>query len=370
MEIYLPPASDRPRRLVCREVSDSEDDSYLRRPSHHHHRRHSSSEPNQPQQQQQQQPVNLHNLLNRVWHKAERGSANLPSSVSAPNLNSQWQSMRNTSSSPPPPANYNVNNAWQAMRNAPPPISQDHRNAVTNAWQKADYASELNANRLSNTFNRMRQPTGGLPPQNREAVQDFMAARNLPYGINLPPPNQEAVQDFMAVRNLPPGLNQPPPNREAVQDFMAARNLPYGINLPPPNREAVQEFMAVRNLPPGLNQPPPNREAVQNFLAARNLPYGINRPNPAVSNVWNRADNAAQQAPPMINIPWNQMQSSPANSAWNRMQQGRPLPFNPPYPNAPFGASVGRPVSAPAPVSFASILSQAQRQHSAYAGTG
>jgi hypothetical protein len=299
MEIYLPPASDRPRRLVCREVSDSEDDSYLRRPSHRHHRRHSSSEPNQPQQQQ---PVNLHNLLNRVWQKAERGSENLSSSVSAPNLNSQWQSMRNAS----------------------PPISQDHRNAVTNAWQKADYASELNANRLSNTFNRMRQPTGGLPPQ----------------------------------------------NREAVQDFMAARNLPYGINLPPPNREAVQEFMAVRNLPPGLNQPPPNREAVQNFLAARNLPYGINRPNPAVSNVWNRADNAAQQAPPMINIPWNQMQSSPANSAWNRMQQGRPLPFNPPYPNAPFGASVGRPVSAPAPVSFASILSQAQRQHSAYAGTG
>jgi hypothetical protein len=76
-------------------------------------------------------------------------------------------------------------------------------------------------------------------------------------------------------------IHQPPlpQNREALNNFYAARNLPPGINQPPP--------------PP----PPQNREALNNFYAARNIPPGINQPNPAISNVWNRAYPAPPSSP-------------------------------------------------------------------------
>jgi hypothetical protein len=389
------------RRLICQEVSDSEDDLYYRHPSHRH-RRHSDPWPNR----QQQSPPAIHNLLNNVWHKAERATKNVPPSYSTPNLNSQWQSMPNR-----PPS--------------PPPVSQAQQKAVNSVWNRAQNSSGQNTNFISNVFDRMRQPTGNIiqpsppPPQNREAVQDFFATRNLPYGLNQPPPpqNREAVGNFNAARNLPYGLNRPPPpqNREAVGNFFATRNLPYGLNQPPPpqNREAVGNFSAARNLPYGLNQPPPpqNREAVGNFIAARNLPYnynrpppqqnpeaernfiaarnvpsGINRPNSAAQNVWNRADYAAnnapppmfntawnqmQSSPPPMNSPWNQMQSSPPpmNSPWNQMQQSAPYPQNPTRILAPFAGSIRPPTRVPAPPSFAGILSQAHSQHSPYAGS-
>ncbi len=337
--VFPPPPPQRRRRLVCREVSDSEDDGYLRRPSRQHHFDSWSDQP-------QQSPVALHNVLGKVWQKAERGSRNLPSSFSAPDLNSQW---RNRNPSPP---NASTSNVWQAMRNASPPMPPDNRNAVNNAWQRADYASEQRSNRLANVFNRMQQPTGNImqppppppqppPLQNREAVQDFFAARNLPYGINAIPPNREAVQDFNAVRNLPYGINAMPPNQEAVQHFNAVRNLPYGMNTGPP-----------------LSSP-----AINNFFAARNVPYGINQPNPAVANVWNRADYAVQQGPPMINVPWNQgPPPSPPPNMWNRMPPGSS------YPGSPMGFPQRGPSNLPAPMSFASILSQAHRQHLPYAG--
>ncbi len=253
-----------------------------------------------------------------MWNKAERASEHLPPSSSAPNLN--WQPMRNTpppSPPPPPPSNVGVNNAWQAMRNAPPPMSPDHRNAVNNVWNRADYATQQKANRLSNVFNRMRQPTGGIIHQTP------------------PPQNREALNNFYAARNLPPGINQPPP---------------------PQNREALNNFYAARNLPPGINQPPPpqNREALNNFYAARNIPPGINQPNPAISNGWNRA----YQAPP----------SSPTNYTWNRMQQAAHIPPNSSFPYPPYGVPSRAPSNVPAPASFGALLAQAHRQRSAYAG--
>ncbi|CAF4461572.1 unnamed protein product, partial [Adineta steineri] len=131
-------------------------------------------------------------------------------------------------------------NIWNDQLSIPGILdqSQAQHNAVANVWNRAENASAQNSNNLANMFGRMRQPSGGIvhrppPMQNREAVHDFLALRNLP-----PPPsypqNREAVHDFYALRNLPPGINQPPQNREAVHDFYALRNLPYGINQPPP----------------------------------------------------------------------------------------------------------------------------------------
>lgn len=362
---YHPP---RRRRLVCREVSDSDDESYLRRPSDHHRRHSSGPWHNEPQNT----PLSLHNVLSRVWDKAERGSRNMPSSQSAPNINSQWQAMRNSSPSPPNPG---MNNMWQAMRNAPSPTPQNNQNAVNRVWQRADYASGLQSNPSSNLFNPMPPPF-----QNREAVQNFNAIRNLPYGVNTGP--------------------SPTPfqNREAVQNFNAMRNLPYGVNpglSPPPfqNREAIQNFNAVRNLPFGINTPPPPNPAINNFYAARNVPGGINQPNPAVANVWNRAGYAAQQGPPMINVPPNQWRPSspspPMDNMWNRMMQGpsgSPYPSSPalpmdnmwnrmvqgasapPYGPSPMGSPLRAPMNGPAPMSFASLLSQAHQRGLPYSG--
>jgi len=356
---FSSPSSPRPRRIVCREVSDYEDDGYLRRPSNRHQ---SSSWSDQPRQS----PPALHNILSRVWQKAEQQSKDLPSSFSAPDINSQWQAMRNRT---PPPPRSSANNVWQAMRNASAPMQQPTGNIIQPPpppLQNREAVQDFNAVR-----NLPYGINAGSP--NREAVQDFNAVRNLPYGINAGSPNREAVQDFFAARNLPYGVNAGSPNREAVQDFFAARNLPYGVNPITPNQEAVQDFNAIRNLPYGINAAPPSSNAaINNFLAARNVPFGINQPNPAVANVWNRADYAAQHAPPMINIPWNQgPPSSPPplmNNMWNRMQQGPPSSFNSPYPSSPMGMPQGGPSNFSAPTSFASLLSQAHRQQLPYAG--
>ena len=306
----MPPPSNHRRRLICREVSDSEDDDYHRRSSRRHHQNQSSSWHNQSQQS----PPAIHSLLGKVWDRARRASERLPQSSSAPNLSSQWQSVRNRPRTPPP--NINVNNNWQAMRNVPPPMLQDHQNAVSKVWHRADYGSEQNANHPSYNFNTMQQPTGGFiqPP---------------------PPRNQEAVQDFFAVRNLPSGINRPNP---AIQNVW--------------NRADY----AAQHAPPPYS--PMNQEAVHNFVAVRNFPPLSNPPNPAMQNVWNRADYAVHQAPP----------PQPENPMWNRMQQSRPSPGYPPFPFSPTGAPIPRPNNVPAPSSFASVLSQAHRQHVPYSG--
>ncbi|UJR28490.1 hypothetical protein I4U23_009728 [Adineta vaga] len=359
----------RRRRLICQEVSDSEDDNIHRRLSHHHNRPRHHSGPSHSQQA----PPAIHNLLGKVWDKVKTSSERLPPSSSAPNLN--WQSGQNRPPSPPrrppsPPHSSSVNNVWQAMRNSPSPVPQMERNAVSNAWNRAANSNDANSNRLASMFNRMRQPTGGIvhsppPMQNREAVHDFLALRNLPPGINQPQQNREAVNDFYALRNLPPGINQPPPpsNREATNNFLAARHIPFGINQPQQNREAVNDFYALRNLPPGINQPPANREAVNNFIASRNLPPSFNQSNPAVGNVWSRADYAAHnlpQSPPMM---------PPMNNAWNRMSSRAPFQQQSTFPFPPHGVPSRPPGNVPAPTSISNLLSQAHRQNFPYSGS-
>ena len=356
--VIAPSTPPRRRRLVCREVFDDDNDGHIRGPSTWQPRSSRSD-------QLHQSPLSLHNVLSRVWDRAEHGSRNLPSSRSAPDLNSQWQNR-----TPIPPSS-SANNVWQAMRNASPPMSPEHRTAVDHVWHRADNAAQQRANNLSDMFNRMRQPTGNIvqppmppfpPPQpNREAVHDFMLARNLPYGVNATQPNREAVHDFMLARNLPYGVNATQPNQAAVNNFMAARNLPYGVNPTQPNREAVHDFMLARNLPYGINSGPPSPSpAASNFLAARNAPFGYNQPNPAVANVWNRAG-AVPGSPPIINASYNPGPSSVPNM-WNRMQQA------PSYPSPPAGFPQRSPGYNPAPMSFSSILNQAHRQHLPYAG--
>ncbi|CAF1318050.1 unnamed protein product [Adineta ricciae] len=366
----------RRRRLVCQEISDSEDDSFRKRPPQPRTRH--LSGPNHPQQPS---PA-IHDVLGRVWDKVRAGSEHLPTSMSAPNLN--WQSQQNRPPSPlppppPPPPASGINNVWQAMRNAPSPTPDMNRNAITNVWNRASNAADQNASRTWNAFNKMRQPTGGIvhsppPMANRAAVHDFLAMRNLPPGINQPSPpppppppqNREALNNFLAARHIPYGVNEPPRTREAVNDFLAARSVPsaYGQPQPswgpPPNREAMNNFLAARNVPLGINQPPPppplhNQEAIGNFFAARHVPPLSNPPNPAVVNAWNRADYAAHRSPPI-------------NNAWNQMSQGAPFHSQPSYPHPPFSSAIPPPQYVPAPSSFGALLSQAHRQHLPYAG--
>jgi hypothetical protein len=127
----MPPSSNRPRRLICREVSDAEDDEYHRRSL----QRRQQNDSNSWQNRSQQSPAAVHSLLGKVWEKAKTSPGRLPSSSSAPNLNSQWDSIRNRSpfpSRPPSPPGMSVNNTWQAMRNAPQPPSRPNQEAVHN----------------------------------------------------------------------------------------------------------------------------------------------------------------------------------------------------------------------------------------------
>ncbi|CAF1000501.1 unnamed protein product [Adineta ricciae] len=357
------------RRLVCQEISDTEDDSFRRRLSRSR-TRHLSG----PNDLQLPSPA-MHDVLGRVWDKVRAGSEHLPTSMSAPNLN--WQAQQNRPPSPlpppPPPPASGINNVWQAMRNAPSPTPDMNQNAIKNVWNRASNAAEQNASRTWNVFNKMRQPTGGIvhsppPMANREAVHDFLAMRNLPPGINqpLPPPqNREALNNFLAARHIPYGVNEPPRTREAVNDFLAARSVPSAYGQPPPswgppsNREAINNFLAARNVPFGINQPqsPPlhNQEAIGNFFAARNFPPLANPSNPAVANVWNRVDYAAHHP-------------SPINNAWNRMSHGAPFQSQSSYPHPPFSSAIPPPRYVPAPSSFGALLSQAHRQHLPYAG--
>lgn len=270
IELIIPPPSHRRRRLVCHEVSDSDSEDYYGSSSRHHRRRTSRSPSHNPP------PPGLHNMLANVRRKSERVSGNIARSNTAPSMNSQWQ----------------------GMQNSRPPIS-----------------ANLFSNLGSSPENYGQPPSGPLV-------------------------NQQAVQNFLAARNLPPGVNQPGPSsgQAAIGNFLAARYIPAGANQPPP--------------------PMQNPAAVQNFFATRNLPYGVDRSNPAVANAWNGAEPAAPNYPSQV----RSFSPPPRlfNPAWNAMQQ-RPRPpsmFGP--PRAPF--------STPAPVSFGSLLSQAHQRRSNFAG--
>ena len=215
-----------------------------------------------------------------------------------------------------------MNSQWQAMQNAPPPMRPNQGSAVSNAWNQASNAPNSRPPMSANLFSSMGSSPG----------------------------------------NYPPSPSGPPMTQQAAQNFLAARNVPLGVNQPPPGQAAIGNFFATRYIPPGANQPPPppmqNPAAVQNFFASRNLPYGVNRPNPAIANAWNRAESAATNYPPQARS--FSPPPRPFNPAWNSIQQRPPPPsmFGP--PRAPF--------SAPAPASFSSLLSQAHRQRSNFAG--
>lgn len=228
-------------------------------------------------------------------------------------MNSLWQNMLKAGQADPQQSAA-VNSAWHAMQNAanasqppppPPPQPQGGSPAVRNAWNQAQNAPSPSSNFLADMFNKMRQSPGAV-------IQPPPGAQ----------PNQAAVNNFNVLRNLPPQMDQP------------------------------------AGLPSSL----PNQNAVNNFFSARNFPSGPapGPPNQSVGNVWNRMEGAIQNAPapPAPSAP------SASTLAWNQMQ-----PYaSPSYPQPPFGAPQRGPVAAPAPNSFAALLSQAHQRHSPYAG--
>ncbi|CAF3438955.1 unnamed protein product [Rotaria socialis] len=328
MEITITSPSCRRRRLVCREVTDSEDDNYDRRPLPHP-RNYPKLDLNRPKEP----PVALHDLLSNVWSKAKRGSESLPRSASDPNISQQWEAMKNSSL---PPSNPNLNNVWQAMRNSPPPPLPNNP-SLNNAWQTM----------------RNSPP----PPNNPSLNNAWQAMRNSP-----PPSSNPNINNaWQAMRNATPPMTQQ--ERNAVNNVWQSANFESTQK----SNRLANIFRKMQVTPGTVIQPspwiPPN--------------------NPAIRNVWNQANLASASMP---NNPWNPMPSqrpiSPppppppfypsqpaANLAWNRMLQGANSSPSSPLPYPSMGALQHSPNRAPAPSSFASVLSQAQRQHSPYVGT-
>ncbi|CAF3582700.1 unnamed protein product, partial [Rotaria sordida] len=136
MEVSIfSPLRRRRRRLVCHEVSDSEDDTYHRRPPRP---RRYSYDPDSGPDHRRQPPADVHNLVRDVWDRARTASENLPRSSSDSNLARQWEAMRR--SAPPPSSNLNMDNIWRAMQSTPPtppPPSNANMNNIWRAMQSA-----------------------------------------------------------------------------------------------------------------------------------------------------------------------------------------------------------------------------------------
>jgi len=127
-------------------------------------------------------------------------------------------------------------------------------------------------------------------------------------------------------------------NRADYASQFRGNQPPNMFNSPPapyPNQAAVNNFFASKDVPYGVNPSMPPNAAAQDFLAARNVPYGSNLPNPSIA------------------------------SAWNNMNRPPPPPA---APNSVFNIPVRPPNNPPAPMSFASILNQANSQNIPYAG--
>ncbi|CAF5175547.1 unnamed protein product, partial [Rotaria magnacalcarata] len=358
----------RRRRLVCREVTDSEDDNSDRRPLPHprHYPKLDLNRPKEP-------PVALHNLLSNVWDKAKRGSEYLPRSASESNISQQWEAMKNSSL---PPSNSNLNNIWQAMRNSPPPPSNPN---INNAWQAMRSSSP--------------------PPNNPNINNAWQTMRNSP-----PPPTNPNINNaWQAMRSSPPPPPPLPNNPSLNNAWQAMRS-----SSPPPNNPNINNtWAAMRGATPPMTQQEQNAvnnvwkranfESTQKSNGLSNIfrkmqvtPGTVIQPspwmppnNPAIGNVRNQANLGSAS---MLNNPSNPMPSqrpispSPppsslypsqpaANLAWNRMLQGANSSPSSPLPYPSMGALQHSPNRVPAPSSFASVLSQAHRQHSPYVGT-
>ncbi|CAF1030587.1 unnamed protein product [Adineta steineri] len=355
-----PSSRHRSRKLVCHEVTDSEDDDYYRDSSHH--RRHHSRV-----NQYNQTPGQVHDLLNNVWHKASGASPNLNRANSVPNMNSQWQNMQSRSSSPMVP---------------------DERNAVANVWNQAANAPKDKPNFLSSFFKKKKpenentyQPTTA-PQQNQEAVQDFFAARNVPAGVNQP--NSAVGNVFNRAQGGYPQTQNLPWNRMATA-YPSQQQQPSAMN-------SAWSQMARAPLPPQQpfygSGPSPAMNSAWNQMARAPIPpqqpfYGSGQP-PAMNSAWNQMAGAplpSQQPfygsgqPPAMNSAWNQMARAPApqqpyypmgqpmNPMWNQMQQASYPPPNPGYSYPPMGAPAQGPNPAPAPKkSFFSMFSKPTTQ--------
>ncbi|CAF3858216.1 unnamed protein product, partial [Rotaria magnacalcarata] len=296
----------RRRRLVCREVTDSEDDNSDRRPLPHP-RDYPKLDLNRPKEP----PVALHNLLSNVWDKAKRGSEYLPRSASESNISQQWEAMKNSSL---PPSNSNLNNIWQAMRNSPPPPSNPN---INNAWQAMRSSSPPPNNpNINNTWAAMRGATPPMTQQEQNAVNNVWKRANF-----------ESTQKSNGLSNI----------------FRKMQVTPGTVIQPSP-------WM------------PPNNPAIGNVRNQANLGSASMLNNPS-----NPMPSQRPISPPP---PSSLYPSQPAaNLAWNRMLQGANSSPSSPLPYPSMGALQHSPNRVPAPSSFASVLSQAHRQHSPYVGT-
>ncbi|CAF1042192.1 unnamed protein product [Rotaria sp. Silwood1] len=327
MEVtILSPLRRRRRRLICHEVSDSEDDQYYRRRPRY--RRHSYDPDSRPDRSGKS-PTAAHDALSNVWERARTASEHLPRSSTDSNIARQWEAMRR--STPPPQSNVDMNRVWQSMQRTPPPDP-----TISRAWEAM-------------------QPMQRTPPANPATLHAWEAMRNAP-----PPPNPATLHAWEAMQKA-----SPPPNPAAMNAWQAMVRAS-----PPPNPAAANAWQAMLRASPPTS--PTGQTAVYNAWQNANLasqqqanrpPQVFNvmqqtpgnviqpplsQPNPAVLNAWSRANLAS---PPTANNPWNRMPTYPS-----------------PYPPGGLPPRMPGPVRAPAPASFASLLSQAQRQHLPYVG--
>ncbi len=229
---------------------------------------------------------------------------------------------------------------------------------------------------------------------------------------NLPRPNSSPNLNSQRrpMPSSPPPMPSPPPPMPSPPPPMPRPSPPMSQQYPGPVGDVWGRAMNATMQQPnrfstllrqsrtggGVNQPPPwpqqNQEAAQDYVAARDAVANVSQPNPAITNVWNRAFNAAQygssnqmpqpspssmssmwdqmtragsspqqppppmnpgwnptyggvsrpQSPPPMNPGWNPMYSGPprpsVSASWNLMQQGSFQPRNSPYPPPPMGA--------------------------------
>ncbi|CAF2579534.1 unnamed protein product [Rotaria sp. Silwood2] len=383
MEVtILSPSRRRRRRLVCHEVSDSEDDHYYRRRPPRHRSYDPDSLPDRPDKS----PTAIHDVLSNVWNKARTVPERLPRSSSDPNIARQWEAMRNYT--PPPSSNANMNKVWQSMRSTPPPPPPSSNANMDRIWRAMQNTPPPSSNA---NMNKVWQSMRNAPPSPNPATMNaWQAMRNAP-----PSPNPATMNAWQAMRNAPPSPNPatmnawqamrnapPSPNPATMNAWEAMRNAP-----PSPNPATMNAWQAMRNAPSS-----PNPAAMNAWEAMRNAsppmsPYG----QTAVTNAWQNANNASQQQANSIARAFNLMQQSPGNviqppprpnpavqNAWSRASLASPsMANNPwnrmptpgfPYPSGGLPPGTPNPSRAPAPRSFAALLSQAQRQHLPYAG--
>ncbi|CAF3508905.1 unnamed protein product [Rotaria sp. Silwood1] len=358
MEVtILSPLRRRRRRLICHEVSDSEDDHYYRRRPRY--RRHSYDPDSRPDRSEKS-PTAAHDALSNVWERARTASEHLPRSSTDSNIARQWEAMRR--STPPPPSNVDMNRVWQSMQRTPPPDPTISRAweamqrtpppnpAISRAWEAMQRTPPSDP-----TISRAWEAMQRTPPANPATLHAWEAMRNAPS-----PPNPATLHAWEAMQKA-----SPPPNPAAMNAWQAMVRAS-----PPPNPAAMNAWQAMLRASPPTS--PTGQTAVYNAWQNANLasqqqanrpPQVFNvmqqtpgnviqpplsQPNPAVLNAWSRANLAS---PPTANNPWNRMPTYPS-----------------PYSPGGLPPRMPGPVRAPAPASFASLLSQAQRQHLPYVG--